>query len=124
MQLALLLIVVALLCAFIKNIGALAIMMPVAFQFSRKIGISPSRYLMPMSFAALIGGLMTQIGTSPNIVVSRLRQEITGTSFSMFDFTPVGAMLNTGRRCLPDLLPLARTGAHSTPVLYCFSKTV
>ncbi|WFU08282.1 SLC13 family permease [Rhizobium sp. CB3090] len=93
MQLALLTLVVALLSAFIKNIGALAIMMPVAFQFSKKAGVSPSRYLMPMSFAALLGGLMTQIGTSPNIVVSRLRQEINGTSFSMFDFTPTGALL-------------------------------
>lgn len=92
-QLALLLIVVAVLSAFIKNIGALAIMIPVAFQFSKKTGKSPSLYLMPMSFAALLGGLMTQIGTSPNIVVSRLREEITGTSFTMFDFTPVGATL-------------------------------
>lgn len=92
-QLALLMIVVAVLSAFIKNIGALAIMMPVAFQFSRRAGVSPSKYLMPMAFAALLGGLMTQIGTSPNIVVSRLREEITGTSFSMFDFTPVGLTL-------------------------------
>lgn len=92
-QLALLLIVVAVLSAFIKNIGALAIMIPVAFQFARKSGKSPSLYLMPMSFAALLGGLMTQIGTSPNIVVSRLRGEITGTPFTMFDFTPVGATL-------------------------------
>ena len=92
-QLALLMIVVAVLSAFIKNIGALAIMMPVAFQFARKSGISPSKYLMPMAFAALLGGLMTQIGTSPNIVVSRLREELTGTSFSMFDFTPIGGVL-------------------------------
>ncbi|WP_337267296.1 SLC13 family permease [Oryzifoliimicrobium ureilyticus] len=92
-QLALLLIVVAVLSAFIKNIGALAIMIPVAFQFARKSGKSPSLYLMPMSFAALLGGLMTQIGTSPNIVVSRVRAELTGTSFTMFDFTPVGASL-------------------------------
>jgi di/tricarboxylate transporter len=92
-QLALLMIAVALLSAFIKNIGALAIMMPVAFQFARKSGASPSKYLMPMSFAALLGGLMTQIGTSPNIVVSRLRGEMTGTPFTMFDFTPVGAIL-------------------------------
>jgi di/tricarboxylate transporter len=92
-QLALLLVVVAVLSAFIKNIGALAIMIPVAFQFARKSGKSPSLYLMPMSFAALLGGLMTQIGTSPNIVVSRLRGEITGTPFTMFDFTPVGAAL-------------------------------
>jgi di/tricarboxylate transporter len=92
-QLALLLVVVAVLSAFIKNIGALAIMIPVAFQFARKSGRSPSLYLMPMSFAALLGGLMTQIGTSPNIVVSRLRGEITGVPFTMFDFTPVGATL-------------------------------
>ena len=92
-QLALLTIAVALLSAFIKNIGALAIMMPVAFQFARKSGASPSKYLMPMSFAALLGGLMTQVGTSPNIVVSRLREEMTGTSFTMFDFTPIGAIL-------------------------------
>jgi di/tricarboxylate transporter len=92
-QLALLMIVVAVLSAFIKNIGALAIMMPVAFQFARRAGVSPSRYLMPMAFSALLGGLMTQIGTSPNIVVSRLRGEMTGTPFSMFDFTPVGGIL-------------------------------
>ena len=92
-QLALLLVSVAVLSAFIKNIGALAIMMPLAFQFARKSGTPASKFLMPMAFAALLGGLMTQIGTSPNIVVSRLRQEITGESFTMFDFTPVGATL-------------------------------
>lgn len=92
-QLALLIAVVTILSAFIKNIGALAIMMPVAFQFARKSGRSPSRYLMPMAFGALLGGLMTQIGTSPNIVVSRLQAELGGTPFTMFDFTPVGALL-------------------------------
>ncbi|MGE7367559.1 SLC13 family permease [Neorhizobium sp. NPDC001467] len=92
-QLALLMIVVAVLSAFIKNIGALAIMMPVAFQFAKKSGASPSKYLMPMAFSALLGGLMTQIGTSPNIVVSRIREEITGTAFTMFDFTPMGVIL-------------------------------
>ncbi len=92
-QLALLVGVVTILSAFIKNIGALAIMIPVAFQFARKSGRSPSRYLMPMAFAALLGGLMTQIGTSPNIVVSRLRAELGGEPFTMFDFTPVGAIL-------------------------------
>ncbi len=90
LQLAFLMIVVAVMSAFIKNIGALAIMMPVAFQFARKSNSPVSFYLMPMAFAALLGGLMTQIGTSPNIVVSRLREEMTGQSFSMFDFTPVG----------------------------------
>ncbi|UGX89222.1 SLC13 family permease [Phyllobacterium meliloti] len=92
-QLAVLVIVVTILSAFVKNIGALAIMMPIAFQFARKSNVSPSAFLMPMAFGALLGGLMTQIGTSPNIVVSRVREEMVGQSFSMFDFTPVGAML-------------------------------
>ncbi len=92
-QMLLLLVTVTVLSAFIKNIGALAIMMPVAFQFARRSGIQASIFLMPMAFGALLGGLMTQIGTSPNIVVSRLRAEISGAPFTMFDFTPVGAAL-------------------------------
>ncbi|RVB27226.1 SLC13 family permease, partial [Mesorhizobium sp. M7A.F.Ca.CA.004.05.1.1] len=76
---------------FVKNIAALAIMIPIAFQFARRSNISPSTFLMPMAFGSLLGGLMTQVGTSPNIVVSRVREELTGTAFTMFDFTPVGA---------------------------------
>ena len=89
-------ITVAVLSAFVKNIGALAMMIPIAFQFARRSNVSPSTFLMPMSFAALLGGLMTQIGTSPNIVVSRIREEMTGQPFSMFDFTPVGMALTAG----------------------------
>lgn len=92
-QMLLLIVTVTILSAFIKNIGALAIMMPVAFQFARRSSSPPSIFLMPMAFGALLGGLMTQIGTSPNIVVSGLRKEITGEAFTMFDFTPVGATL-------------------------------
>ncbi|MGL4198466.1 MAG: SLC13 family permease [Allorhizobium sp.] len=92
-QMLLLLVAVTVLSAFIKNIGALAIMMPVAFQFARRSNVPPSVFLMPMAFSALLGGLMTQIGTSPNIAVSRLREELTGQPFTMFDFTPVGATL-------------------------------
>ncbi|QLF68341.1 SLC13 family permease [Peteryoungia desertarenae] len=92
-QMLLLVLTVTVLSAFIKNIGALAIMMPVAFQFARRSHVSASIFLMPMAFGALLGGLMTQIGTSPNIAVSKLREEITGQSFTMFDFTPVGATL-------------------------------
>lgn len=92
-QIILLVGLVAVLSAFVKNIGALAIMIPVAFQFARRSNTSPSTFLMPMAFASLLGGLMTQIGTSPNIVVSRMREEITGTAFTMFDFTPVGLAL-------------------------------
>ncbi|HEV2899422.1 MAG TPA: SLC13 family permease [Pseudaminobacter sp.] len=92
-QLALLVIVVTVLSAFVKNIGALAIMIPIAFQFARRSGASPSVFLMPMAFGSLLGGLMTLVGTSPNIVVSQLRDDITGMPFRMFDFTPVGAGL-------------------------------
>jgi di/tricarboxylate transporter len=92
-QLIILVVIVAILSAFIKNIGALAIMIPVAIQMARKSRVSPSMFLMPMAFASLLGGLMTQIGTSPNIIVSRVREEITGQPFTMFDYTPVGASL-------------------------------
>ncbi|WP_026613698.1 SLC13 family permease [Ensifer aridi] len=92
-QLALLVVTVTVLSAFIKNIGALAIMIPVAFQFARRSNVQPSVFLMPMAFGSLIGGLMTQVGTSPNVVVSRMREDLTGESFTMFDFTPVGATL-------------------------------
>lgn len=92
-QLTMLVVTVAVLSAFVKNIGALAIMIPIAFQFARRSSVSPSVFLMPMAFGSLLGGLMTQVGTSPNIIVSKMRQEITGTSFNMFDFTPVGLVL-------------------------------
>ena len=108
---------VLVLSAFTKNIGALAIFMPVAFQLGRRTGTSPSSLLMPMAFASLIGGLITLIGTSPNIIVSRLREDITGQPFGMFDFAPVGlgiaaagwVFLSLGWR----LLPQNRRGAVS-----------
>jgi di/tricarboxylate transporter len=92
-QLLLLVAIVTVLSAFVKNIGALAIMMPIAFQFAKRSGVSPSVFLMPMAFGSLLGGLMTLIGTSPNIIVSRMRGELGGQPFGMFDFTPVAAVL-------------------------------
>jgi di/tricarboxylate transporter len=88
--------VVAAMSGFVKNIGALAMMMPVAFQLARKTGTPPSAMLMPMAFGSLLGGIVTLVGTSPNIIVSRVREEILGTPFSMFDFTPVGVLLAVG----------------------------
>jgi di/tricarboxylate transporter len=84
---------VTVLAAFVKNIGALAMLMPIAFQFARRTGTSPASLLMPMSFGALLGGIVTLIGTSPNIIVSRVREQILGEPFHMFDFAPVGASL-------------------------------
>jgi di/tricarboxylate transporter len=102
--------VVMLLSGFVKNIGAVALLMPVAFQLARRTGHSPSALLMPMAFASLLGGIITLIGTSPNIIVSRMREEILGEPFRMFDFAPVGvvvalaglAFLTVGWRLLPQ----------------------
>ncbi|EJF88192.1 SLC13 family permease [Bartonella melophagi] len=93
LQLAFLVISVVLLSMFVKNIGALAIMLPIAFQFARRSQVSPSVFLMPMAFGSLLGGLMTQIGTSPNIVVSAMRERLEGIPFTMFDFIPIGATI-------------------------------
>lgn len=73
-----------------KNVGALAIFMPIALQLARRTRSSPSALLMPMSFASLLGGLVTLVGTAPNIIISKVRAETSGTPFSMFDFSPVG----------------------------------
>jgi len=96
MQVFVLTAVVAALSGFVKNIGALAMMMPVAFQLARKTGTAPSAMLMPMAFGSLLGGIVTLVGTSPNILVSRVREDILGKPFAMFDFTPVGALLAIG----------------------------
>jgi di/tricarboxylate transporter len=76
-----------------KNVGALAILMPIALQVARKTGTSPSSLLMPMSFLSLLGGLVTLVGTSTNIIVSQIRGEMLGKPFLMFDFAPVGLAL-------------------------------
>ena len=76
-----------------KNVGALAILMPVALQLSRRTGSSPSRLLMPMAFGAMLGGIVTLVGTAPNIIVSQVREELLGKPFAMYDYTPVGLAL-------------------------------
>ncbi|MDB6453709.1 SLC13 family permease [Falsirhodobacter sp. 20TX0035] len=93
-QLTILVSSVTLLSALVKNIGALAMLIPASFKMAKKSGVSPSVFLMPMSFASLLGGLITLVGTSPNIIVSRVREEITGEPFGMFDYAPVGIGLS------------------------------
>lgn len=92
-QLLLLTATVGLASALVKNVGALAMLMPAAMQLARKRGASPAVFLMPMSFASLLGGLMTLVGTSPNIIVSRVREDMTGEPFGMFDYLPTGLVL-------------------------------
>ncbi|WP_338150871.1 SLC13 family permease [Neoroseomonas soli] len=81
---------VTVLSAFMKNIGALAIFLPMAMQIARRSNTPPSALLMPMAFGSLVGGLVTLVGTSPNLIVSRVREDIGGAPFAMFDFAPVG----------------------------------
>ncbi len=82
--------VVAFLSAFMNNVGALALMMPVSIRMARKNGRAPSLFLMPLAFASLLGGLVTLIGTPPNIIVATFRARNGSAAFQMFDFTPVG----------------------------------
>jgi di/tricarboxylate transporter len=83
--------IVALTSGFMNNVGALALLMPVAIWMSRRSGRSPALLLMPLAFGSLLGGMLTLIGTPPNIIIAAYREHATGTAFGMFDFLPVGA---------------------------------
>jgi len=89
-QIAGLTTLVAILSGFMNNVGALALLMPVAIRMARKSGHSPSLLLMPLAFGSLLGGLTTLIGTPPNIIIATFRAETGAEPFRMFDFTPVG----------------------------------
>jgi di/tricarboxylate transporter len=93
LQISTLSVLVAVASAFINNVGALAIMMPVAIHLARKSGHPPSYILMPIAFASLLGGMTTLIGTPPNIIIATFRADEMGQPFGMFDFTPVGIVL-------------------------------
>lgn len=93
LQVATLTAVVAVCSAFMNNVGALALLMPVAIWMSRKSGRSPSILLMPLAFGSLLGGTITLIGTPPNIIIAAYRAEVGTVPFAMFDFLPVGAAI-------------------------------
>lgn len=80
----------ALLSAVMNNVAALALLMPVDLQAASKAKRSPALTLMPLSFASILGGMITLIGTPPNIIIAEFREKTLGSGFSMFDFTPVG----------------------------------
>ena len=102
---------VAALSGFMNNVGALALLMPVVLQIARRTDRSPHDLLMPLSFGSLLGGLVTMIGTPPNIIVATYREDFSGTAFGMFDFSPVGLAVavvgllfisTIGWRLIPD----------------------
>lgn len=90
LQISVMSLITGIASAFMNNVGALAIMMPVAIHLARKNKYSPSFILMPLAFSSLLGGMMTLIGTPPNIIIGTFRQDVTGTPFRFFDFAPVG----------------------------------
>ena len=82
----------AILSAFMNNVAALALLMPIDINKARDSKWTPRATLMPLSFATILGGMATLIGTPPNIIISGIRYEYSGTPFGMFDFFPVGGL--------------------------------
>ena len=89
----LMMLVTGTLSAFINNVGATAVLQPVAISISRQTNIPVSKFLIPVSFASLMGGNITLIGTPPNILAANILREYTGESFSFFDFAPMGLLI-------------------------------
>ena len=93
LHVAILSLLAAVLSAFMNNVGALALVMPLAVQTAFKNGRSPSLVLMPIAFSSILGGMTTLIGTPPNILIANYRHDVLGVGFTMFDFAPVGVVL-------------------------------
>ena len=86
----------ALLSGFMNNVGAMALLMPVAMQLAGRLSLPPGRVLMPLAFGTILGGMTTMIGTPPNLIVSGFRAQQGTGSFAMFDFTPIGLAVALG----------------------------
>lgn len=108
--------------SFMNNVGALALTMPIAIKVGKDNGISPSYLLMPVAFSSLFGGLVTEIGTPPNLIISMYRANVVGEPFRFFDFAPVGIGLTIigilfitliGYRLIPN-----RKGSSDGSVLF------
>lgn len=110
LQMAALTITVTICSGFMNNVGALALLMPVAIWMSRQSGHSPSMFLMPLAFGSLLGGCLTLIGTPPNIIIASYRRDVSDTPFGMFDFLPVGIAVS-----LAGLVLLIVLGRSLTP---------
>lgn len=96
MHITVLTLVVTVASAFMNNVGALALMLPVALSSAEEQGRSPAMLLMPLAFGSLLGGMTTLIGTPPNIIVANIRTQTAGEPFGMFDFAPVGLPVAIG----------------------------
>lgn len=110
LQLLVLVGTVVVLSGVMNNVGALALLLPVAMRLAREHNTSPSLLLMPLAFGSLLGGLTTLIGTPPNIIISAYRGNITGDNFGMFSFSPVGVAV-----ALVGLMFIVIVGWRLTP---------
>ncbi|MGO2009086.1 SLC13 family permease [Vreelandella alkaliphila] len=110
LQLLVLVGTVVVLSGVMNNVGALALLLPVAMRLAREHNTSPSLLLMPLAFGSLLGGLTTLIGTPPNIIIATYRGNITGENFGMFSFTPVGVAV-----ALVGLVFIVLVGWRLTP---------
>ncbi len=113
---AVIMLVTALLSAFLSSTGTVAVMLPVVLAIARRRRINPSRLLMPVAFAALLGGMLTLIGTPPNLIVSNQLEQAGLEGFGFFAFAPAGlVMLMVGMACMlilgPILIPERRPEA-------------
>ena len=88
--LIMIMVIAALLSSFMNNIGAMALLLPITLSVCQKMEWNPSKFLMPLAFASILGGMNTVIGTPPNIIIAQYRQEYTGVSFNFFDYSLVG----------------------------------
>ena len=86
----------AVLSAFMNNVGAMALLMPLGIQLAGRLDLPPGKFLMPLSFGTILGGMTTLIGTPPNLIVSGFRAKTGAGSFGMFDFSPVGVLVAGG----------------------------
>ncbi len=116
----LLMLTVAVLSAFMSSTGAVAIFIPVVLSLAAKIGVGPGKLLLPLAFASLMGGMLTLIGTPPNLVMSQALAREGLEPFSFFAFTPIGLvvlavgivyLVTIGRKLLP--VDAGRAGAHT-----------
>lgn len=114
--LAVVMLLVAVLSAFMSSTGTVAVMLPVVIGIAARLRISPSKLLLPLSIASLLGGMLTLIGTPPNLIVANALEAHGDVPFGFFDFTPIGLvmlvvgmvfMLTVGMRLLPTHAPVA-----------------
>ncbi|MBP7063481.1 SLC13 family permease [Ferrovibrio sp.] len=131
--LLLLLLPAAIASGFMNNVAALAMVMPVAIAVCASAGQSPSMALMPLSFATMLGGLLTLIGTPPNVIISGIRADKLGEPFHLFDFAMVGGgvalagLIYTvliGWRLVPQRSPVAKSDGSDTIGEYLIEASV